>query len=98
MTNNKPVIKRKFSGVVVSDKMLKTRVVLVTRTVKHPRYEKIFMRSKRLKVHDEENMSHVGDSVTIEETRPISREKRWKITKIIPSSKKNDEQGENKSE
>ena len=71
--------KRKLEGVVVSDKMMKTRVVEVTRFKKHPKYLKYFKVKKRFKVHDENNEYKVGDRVIIEETRPISKEKRWKI-------------------
>ena len=70
-------------GVVVSDKMTKTRVVRIERVYRHPRYERVITRSKRLKAHDETNASHVGDRVLIEETRPISKEKRWRIREIL---------------
>ena len=66
-------------GVVVSDKMTKTRVVMIERVFRHPRYERVITRSKRLKAHDETNASKVGDRVLIEETRPLSRAKRWRI-------------------
>jgi len=70
-------------GVVVSDKMTKTRVVVIERVFRHPRYERVVTRSKRLKAHDEDNSSKVGDRVLIEETRPLSREKRWRIRQIL---------------
>ena len=70
-------------GVVVSDKMTKTRVVLIERVYRHPRYERVITRSKRLKAHDETNASKVGDRVLIEETRPISKDKRWRIREIL---------------
>ncbi len=70
-------------GVVVSDKMIKTRVVLIERVVRHPRYERVVKRSKRLKAHDEANASRVGDRVLIEETRPLSKGKRWRIRQIV---------------
>jgi small subunit ribosomal protein S17 len=73
-------------GVVVSDKMTKTRVVLIERVYRHPRYERVVRRSKRLKAHDEANASKVGDRVLIEETRPLSREKRWRIRQILDRS------------
>lgn len=69
-------------GVVVSDRMQKTRVVLVERVYRHPRYQRVIRRTKRLKAHDENNQSKVGDRVLIEETRPLSREKRWRIREI----------------
>ncbi|MCL5011904.1 MAG: 30S ribosomal protein S17 [Patescibacteria group bacterium] len=74
---------RKLIGVVVSDRMDKTRVVAVERLIKHARYQKFFKDTKRYKVHDEQNMFHVGDTVSIQETRPLSREKRWKIVELI---------------
>lgn len=70
---------RKLLGTVVSDKMAKTRVVEITRLKVHPKYLKSFKSSSRFKVHDEENYYRVGDKVWIEETRPLSRDKRWKI-------------------
>ncbi len=73
-------------GVVVSDKMMKTRVVLIERVYRHPRYERVVRRSKRLKAHDETNASKVGDRVLIEEARPLSKEKRWRIRQILASA------------
>ncbi len=73
-------------GVVVSDKMTKTRVVLIERVYRHPRYERVVRRSKKLKAHDEANASKVGDRVLLEETRPMSREKRWRIRQVLARS------------
>jgi len=70
-------------GVVVSDKMTKTRVVMIERVYRHPRYERVITRSKRLKAHDETNATKVGDRVLIEETRPLSKEKRWRIRQVL---------------
>jgi small subunit ribosomal protein S17 len=70
-------------GVVVSDKMTKTRVVRIERVYRHPRYERVITRSKRLKAHDETNVSKVGDRVLIEETRPLSKDKRWRIRQVL---------------
>ena len=70
-------------GVVVSDKMTKTRVVMIERVYRHPRYERVIRRSKRLKAHDETNASKVGDRVLIEETRPLSKDKRWRIRQVL---------------
>ena len=70
-------------GVVVSDAMQKTRVVKVERVFRHPRYERVVRRAKKFKAHDEANESRVGDRVLIEETRPLSKEKRWRIRKIL---------------
>jgi len=68
---------------VVSDKMTKTRVVMIERVYRHPRYERVITRSKRLKAHDETNASKVGDRVLIEETRPLSKDKRWRIRQVL---------------
>jgi small subunit ribosomal protein S17 len=70
-------------GVVVSDKMNKTRVVAVERTFRHTRYERVVKRTSRFKAHDEQNESHVGDRVLIIETRPLSKDKRWRIKEIL---------------
>jgi len=63
--------------------MQKTRVVRVERVYRHPRYQRVIRRAKKLKAHDETNQSMVGDRVLIEETRPLSREKRWRIRGIL---------------
>lgn len=73
-------MKRKIIGVVVSDKMMKTRVVAVSRLKKHPKYLKYYHVTAKFKAHDEENAYKKGDKVVLEETRPMSREKRWNIT------------------
>ena len=70
-------------GVVVSDAMQKTRVVRVERVYRHPQYERVVRRARKVKAHDEANESRVGDRVLIEETRPISRDKRWRIRSIV---------------
>jgi small subunit ribosomal protein S17 len=70
-------------GVVVSDAMQKTRVVRIERVYRHPRYQRVIRMSKKLKAHDEGNASKVGDRVLIEETRPLSKEKRWRIRTIL---------------
>ena len=71
------------TGVVVSDKMDKTIVVAVERLMRHPLYGKTIKQTKKFKAHDENNECKVGDIVTIMETRPLSREKRWRLVKII---------------
>jgi small subunit ribosomal protein S17 len=73
---NKP-IKRTLKGVVISDKMNKTIVVLVERVKQHPRYRRYYKVGKKYKVHDPEKKYHAGDKVTIQECRPISKEKKW---------------------
>jgi len=70
-------------GRVVSDKMDKTRVVAVERTFRRPRYERVVKRTTRFKAHDERNETHVGDRVLIVETRPLSKDKRWRIKEIL---------------
>jgi small subunit ribosomal protein S17 len=70
-------------GLVVSDKMNKTRVVVVERSFRHPQYERVVKRSSRFKAHDERNEAHVGDRVLIVETRPLSKDKRWRIKEIL---------------
>jgi small subunit ribosomal protein S17 len=70
-------------GVVLSDKMQKTRVVLVERVYRHPRYQRVIRQTRKVKAHDEANESRVGDRVLIEETRPLSREKRWRIRQVL---------------
>ena len=70
---------RKLKGVVVSDKMQKTIVVSIIRLKKHPKYKKYFKVTKKFKAHDENNEYHIGDRVLIEETRPMSKDKRWRV-------------------
>jgi small subunit ribosomal protein S17 len=70
-------------GVVVSDKMQKTVVVAVERRVPHPVYGKMVTRTTKFKAHDEENASKVGDRVRIMETRPLSKDKRWRVVEIV---------------
>ena len=74
---------RKLEGVVVSDKMQKTVVVAVSRVKMNEKYHKAFTVTNRLKAHDEKGEYHVGDKVLIEETRPLSKEKRWQVIKKI---------------
>lgn len=74
-------------GQVVSDKMDKTVVVAVGTLRRHPLYKKAIRRTKKYKVHDESNVCKVGDRVKILETRPLSKEKRWRVIEIIPKSK-----------
>ncbi|MFA6307850.1 MAG: 30S ribosomal protein S17 [Patescibacteria group bacterium] len=77
------VTKRKFEGEVASDKMDKTVVVLVTSIKTHPKYKKQYKSSKKYKAHDEKNEYKVGDKVIIEECRPISKDKRWRVIKKV---------------
>ncbi len=70
-------------GLVVSDKMQKTVVVAIERRFPHPLYGKMVTRTKRLKAHDEENSAKTGDRVRIMETRPLSKDKRWRVVEIV---------------
>ena len=70
-------------GKVVSDKMQKTVVVAIERRVAHPVYGKMVTRTKRVKAHDEENSAKAGDTVRIMETRPLSKDKRWRVVEIV---------------
>ena len=70
-------------GKVVSDKMDKTIVVAIEDRVRHPLYKKITKNTYKLKAHDEENSCHIGDRVEVMETRPLSKDKRWRLTRII---------------
>jgi len=70
-------------GMVVSDKMTKTVVVSIERRVQHPVYGKMVRRTKKLKAHDEQNEAKTGDTVRIMETRPLSKDKRWRVVEII---------------
>ena len=74
-------------GKVVSDKMDKTIVVAVEDSVAHPLYKKIIKRTYKLKAHDEQNECRIGDKVKVMETRPISKDKRWRLTEIIEKAK-----------
>ena len=70
-------------GLVVSDKMDKTVVVAIERRMAHPVYGKMMTRTKKLKAHDEENSAKAGDTVRIMETRPLSKDKRWRVVEIV---------------
>ena len=74
-------------GKVVSDKMDKTVVVAIVDNVKHPLYKKIIKRTVKLKAHDENNVCNIGDRVEVMETRPISKDKRWRLTRVIEQAK-----------
>ena len=74
-------------GVVVRDKMDKTSVVAIKTKVRHPLYGKMVNRTRKFKAHDEENACGIGDTVRIMETRPISKDKRWRIVEIIEKAK-----------
>jgi len=75
--------KKKLTGIVVSDKMQKTVVVQVERIKEHPKYKKRYKIHKKYKVHDENQQYHIGDNVVIEETKPMSKDKRWTVIQKI---------------
>ncbi len=75
--------KRQLKGIVVSDKMQKTVIIEVERLKEHPRYKKRYKVHKRYKAHDEKGKYHTGDKVIIEECRPLSKDKRWRVIKSI---------------
>lgn len=76
-------------GVVVSNKMDKTVVVAIENRAPHPKYQKIVVKTKKYKAHDEDNKCQEGDRVRITETRPLSRTKRWTVAEILTSATKN---------
>ena len=75
------------TGLVVSDKMQKTVVVAIERRVQHPVYGKMITRTTHLKAHDEENAAKTGDTVRVMETRPLSKDKRWRVVEIVTRAK-----------
>ena len=77
------VVVKTLEGLVVSDKMDKTIVVLVERKVRHPKYEKTIVRSTKLHVHDEESKAKIGDRVLIKPSRPLSKTKSWQLASIV---------------
>ena len=85
--SNRTAARKVREGIVVSDKMDKTIVVLVEDRVKHPLYGKVMTKSSRLKAHDEENSAGIGDRVRVMETRPLSAQKRWRLVEIIERAK-----------
>ena len=80
-------LRKTRTGMVVSDKMDKTVVVAVIDNVRHPLYKKIVKRTGKFKAHDEQNACGIGDTVMIMETRPISKDKRWRVVEIIEKAK-----------
>ena len=90
--------KRILKGEVISDKMDKTVIVKISRLKVHPKYRNRFKISRRFKAHDEKNEYHIGDKVIIEETRPISKEKKWRVIskeQIINNKKEDDSTADN---
>ena len=87
MNENRTTFRKTRVGKVVSDKMDKTIVVTVENRVAHPVYKKIIKRTYRLKAHDEMNECGIGDTVKVMETRPLSKDKRWRVVEIIEKAK-----------
>ena len=87
MSENTRAFRKTRIGQVVSDKMDKTIVVAIEDSVQHPLYKKILKRTYKLKAHDEENACVIGDTVEVMETRPLSKEKRWRLVRIIEKAK-----------
>ncbi len=81
------VNKKTYTGQVVSDKMDKTIVVAITTKTLHRLYKKYVTRTKQVKAHDERNDAHIGDTVKVVECRPISKEKKWRLTEIVERAK-----------
>lgn len=80
-------LRKTRTGVVVSDKMDKTIVVAVYNNERHPLYKKIVKKTYKLKAHDENNEAHEGDTVRVMETRPLSKDKRWRLVEIVEKAK-----------
>ena len=80
-------LRKERVGIVVSDKMDKTIDVAVSERVKHPLYKKIVNRTKKFKAHDENNVCGIGDKVLIQETRPLSKDKCWRLVEIVEKAK-----------
>ncbi len=80
-------LRKTRTGIVVSDKMDKTIVVAVKDNVRHPLYKKIVKKTYKLKAHDENNEANIGDTVRVMETRPLSKEKRWRLVEITERAK-----------
>ena len=87
MTENTRAFRKTRIGTVVSDKMDKTIVVAVEDSVQHPLYKKTMKRTYKLKAHDENNECGIGDTVEVMETRPLSKDKRWRLIRVIEKAK-----------
>lgn len=87
MENTERNLRKTRVGVVISDKMDKTIVVSIKERVKHPLYQKTVNRTKKLKAHDEKNECGIGDTVMVAETRPLSKDKRWRVVQIVEKAK-----------
>lgn len=88
-------VRKERSGTVVSDRMEKTIVVSLERMVIHPKYRKYLKRRTRVKAHDETNRCHIGDRVRIVECRPLSRDKRWRVSEILQRARTTEDEQSN---
>jgi small subunit ribosomal protein S17 len=75
--------RKEFIGIVISDKMQKTLIIKTTRISKHPKYNRVVKKYNKFKVHDEKGIAKMGDTVLIEETKPLSKDKRFRVVKIV---------------
>ncbi|OIO39494.1 MAG: 30S ribosomal protein S17 [Candidatus Omnitrophica bacterium CG07_land_8_20_14_0_80_50_8] len=82
-TQTRENLRKKRTGIVLSNRMKKTIVVQIKRKTRHSLYGKIIEKASKFKVHDEKNSAQIGDEVSIEETRPVSKDKRWRLVKIL---------------
>ena len=87
MSENTRAFRKTRVGKVISDKMDKTIVVAIAERVQHPLYKKIVNRTYKLKAHDENNEAGIGDTVRVMETRPLSKDKRWRLVEIVEKAK-----------
>lgn len=87
MSEEKRNLRKTRTGVVVSDKMDKTVVVAIKTRAKHPLYGKVLNKTSKLKAHDEENACGIGDTVRVMETKPLSKDKRWRLVEIMEKAK-----------
>jgi small subunit ribosomal protein S17 len=85
--NNRSSFRKVRIGKVVSDKMQKSIVVVIERRIKHPLYKKYFTRTTKIMAHDEKQEAHIGDTVKISETRPLSARKKWRLVSIVEKAK-----------
>ena len=86
MAENVRLVRKERTGIVVSDKMDKTITVRVDRAAHHPVYKKMVKQSKKYKAHDEKNTAKMGDIVKIQETRPLSKTKRWRLVEVVKAA------------
>lgn len=85
--NDRTSLRKERVGIVLSNKMQKTIVVRISRKARHPKFGKVIEKSNKFKVHDEKNEAKIGDRVRIVETRPLSRDKRWRLVEILAAGK-----------